>query len=717
MCFVSDLIIFPWEVLFLKRKKHLFLLILVLVGIIAATGILSTRIDAEQSNRTYDLVLDYTSVKDMADKSDNTLEFWLEHFRSLGVDKLGLPEATLTSLNTDHPSEVYVIDVKTLCNQYGWQSVYPAVVQELMQVPEKDDVVVICSDPDLAAWIQDAFSRRCTLPVASALADNGDTVFYLTGDGETLKGSDLLSFPLGIDPALQALAEDLGYSLIPRSTPLKKLNSELYAKDLLQTCAQLQVPYLIITGEQVPGLEDAETYSANILDYLKQTGSSLAVVETSQQSMNLVSEPLTKLVAASGENAVRVFSMWDYIQWRYKWYGYEGSEEIVNCMYRAVNERNCRVVYLKMMIEQLPNDNTEYITDSEAYTVMLNDFAGRMEKAGWKQQTVHPMGEINVGYIWAVGVALGAIAAAVLLLDLFIPLKKNLLYLLTAVGCVGAAGVLWLMPNTGRIILSIGGGIVMPLLAAALLADYLSNHTKGGNLLLACTGAMTGTALLSLVGGLFASAPLSDSSFMLEMELYRGVKFMQLIPLAGFVCYVLLAQFREPCLKFLKQDSGKRKAAVDAFLNRPILVKNLLIALLGAAVAAVFALVGSYYLARTGHTSGATTTDLEMILRNALEYYLPARPRTKEFLIGYPCIMLYVWCRRKNLNWLSVVPGLGAVVGLTSIVNTFLHIRTTFMLSLIRVTIGFGFGLVIGLIVVATAEILYRFMKKRIFHV
>lgn len=701
----------------MKHRKHLILLILILVGIAASVGILSGRIHAEQANRTYDLVLDYSSVKDMSEQSHETLEFWLEHFRTLGVDKLGLPEMTLASLNISYPSQVYLVDVNALQNQYGWQSIYPSQVQQLVQQPEKEDYLVICSNPELAAWIRDCFDRRCTLDVTSVSADNGDTIFYLTGNGEKLKGADLLNFPLGMDPSVQALAQDLGYTLIPRSTPLKYLNSDLYARDLLETFRQVGAPYLIITGEQIPGLEDAETYSSLILDHLEQNGAALAVVETSQQSMNLTSEPLDALVAASGENAVRVFSMWDYIQWRYKWYGYEGSEEIVNCMYRAVYERNCRVVYLKMMMEQLPDDSTEYITEPEAYTALLTNFQNRMSSLGYSQQTIGSMGEIHVSPILVIAVALGAVSAGMLLLDLMLPMKRKWLYLLTAVGCVCAAGVLWLIPNTGRIILSICGGIVMPLLAAVMLADSCSTESKSAGLISGCIGGVAATTLLALAGGLFASAPLSDSSFMLEMELYRGVKFMQLVPIAIFLFYMLLLRFRAPLTAFAKQDSARRKAAVDAFMDHPIRVKYLVCALLGAAVAGVFLAVGAYYLARTGHTAGATTSNLEMILRNILEERLPARPRTKEFLIGYPCIMLFIWCRRKNLTWLSIVPGLGAVIGLTSIVNTFLHIRTTFMLSLIRVGIGFAFGVVIGLIAVAIAEFLYRMIKKRIFHV
>lgn len=47
-------------------------------------------------------------------------------------------------------------------------------------------------------------------------------------------------------------------------------------------------------------------------------------------------------------------------------------------------------------------------------------------------------------------------------------------------------------------------------------------------------------------------------------------------------------------------------------------------------------------------------------------------------------------------------------IGLVSVVNTFLHIRTPFLLSLLRTGWGILFGLLIGTAVVIVAELIYR---------
>lgn len=59
----------------------------------------------------------------------------------------------------------------------------------------------------------------------------------------------------------------------------------------------------------------------------------------------------------------------------------------------------------------------------------------------------------------------------------------------------------------------------------------------------------------------------------------------------------------------------------------------------------------------------------------------------------------------------------GAVIGLTSIVNTFLHIRTIFCLSLVRVLTGFAFGVVVAVLALLVSELIYRLIKKRMLHV
>lgn len=187
--------------------------------------------------------------------------------------------------------------------------------------------------------------------------------------------------------------------------------------------------------------------------------------------------------------------------------------------------------------------------------------------------------------------------------------------------------------------------------------------------------------LTALAGGLAASVWMSGNSFFLGEQIFRGVKLAQLLPLAFFLL-----------LWAWKQWSNHR-TTLSRWLEQPVSGRTLLLG--GAAGVGVLLLlaVGVYYLARTGNSGLATA--LELRLRNALEEWFTVRPRFKEFALGLPCLVL--WCKGELPRWTEPVIGLGAMVGLVSVTNTFLHLCTPLRLSLIRTGAGWLLGGLIGL--------------------
>ena len=128
------------------------------------------------------------------------------------------------------------------------------------------------------------------------------------------------------------------------------------------------------------------------------------------------------------------------------------------------------------------------------------------------------------------------------------------------------------------------------------------------------------------------------------------------------------------------------------------------------------ALAGYYYLARTGHESSVSVSTLEMLFRNTLEESLLARPRTKEFLIAFPSVMLAVYCAVRRMPFWTALFGLAGTIGMTSVCNTFMHIRTPLYLGFVRTGYSLLFGIVVGFALMVGLEILYRlyhrFLKK-----
>jgi hypothetical protein len=314
-----------------------------------------------------------------------------------------------------------------------------------------------------------------------------------------------------------------------------------------------------------------------------------------------------------------------------------------------------------------------------------------------------------------------------MLLDLFLFFEDRQRYIVLALGvlCVLALGLV--KPHLFQVLLSMGSGVVMPALAAGWLCRHTARRRKeepepsSGRLLASAVGSALFAAAVSLCGAVMATSALSQLSYMLEIDLYRGVKLMQLIPIGIFgLAYLLVYAYEESGAKSaVLARIGERgeKGRVQRFnayfaevMRQPMKLGWMVALVQVVGVGAFVLLAGVYYIYRTGNSTNVSATELQF--RNFLENTLVARPRTKELLIGWPCLMLFIWSLRRQMNFLPLLFGLCASIGLVSIVNTFLHIRTPFLLSLLRTGWGVLFGLIIGAALVCVAELVYRLVKK-----
>ncbi len=106
---------------------------------------------------------------------------------------------------------------------------------------------------------------------------------------------------------------------------------------------------------------------------------------------------------------------------------------------------------------------------------------------------------------------------------------------------------------------------------------------------------------------------------------------------------------------------------------------------------------------------------LEVAFREFIERALLVRPRTKEFLIGYPALVFYWYVVRKG--W---IPGyreavrIVSVLAFSSAVNTFCHFHTLLSLSVIRTVNGWWLGMLIGVIAVAVINYAVIPMSKKL---
>ena len=111
------------------------------------------------------------------------------------------------------------------------------------------------------------------------------------------------------------------------------------------------------------------------------------------------------------------------------------------------------------------------------------------------------------------------------------------------------------------------------------------------------------------------------------------------------------------------------------------------------------------YLLRTGNDT-TTVSEYERLFRAMLDNVLFVRPRTKEFLFGHPLLLLAFYWGYQRDEMLPVL-ALGAI-GQISLVNTFAHIHTPVLTSLLRTINGLVLGIVIGVALILVVNLVIR---------
>ena len=350
-----------------------------------------------------------------------------------------------------------------------------------------------------------------------------------------------------------------------------------------------------------------------------------------------------------------------------------------------------------------------YITDMEVYRDMFDSLNDRLARHGISMGRASVMEDYQVARPMLLALGLGAGIGGALLPATRLPVKRRWTLLLAGAACVCVAGAWYAAPNSFRLLASFASAVVFACLAAAFFLSAAKGLSRSlpqdaGLLRILPRAALllAGAVLIALCGAMMTAAPLSSTDYMLELGIFRGVKAAQLAPLA-FFCVLFLAYYG--LFEKDRQTNTLQIRDVAGALRWTIPVWTL--ALLGAVGA-----VGYYYLARTGHETDVTVSSVEIILRNILENNLLARPRTKEFLAAFPCAMLAAYCAVRRLPFWTGLFGLVSAIGLTSVCNTFMHIRTPLYLGFVRTGYSLVLGMVLGVIYVCCFELAYRLCRR-----
>ncbi|MDD2999752.1 MAG: DUF5693 family protein, partial [Candidatus Riflebacteria bacterium] len=342
---------------------------------------------------------------------------------------------------------------------------------------------------------------------------------------------------------------------------------------------------------------------------------------------------------------------------------------------RAVKDRSLKMLYIrcffqddKRFIENLVNFNLDY----------LNKTVKELNSAGFKvaanstecmNEPRHLVGRLSPFEILAAGLALLLGFPILLRISFWETLGGNplLAYVLANIGAF------FIFPSTTFVAASGLVGAVSYSCIGVILAMNGLDKMRSRSFFAIMPGFVAKMVLPSVFGGILIAGLYSEIEYLLKFEQFRGIKLAFMLPLLITGLWSL----------------KKYGRGVFGLLHRPV---NPLGVMLLSVVAAGTVL----YLLRSGNATFLKPSEMEDAFRTFLENTLVARPRNKEFLVGYPAGLLFIFFfLRQNYQILPLL-AIFMQMGQVSVVNSLCHFHTPLYLSLLRVVNGFWLGILVG---------------------
>lgn len=343
---------------------------------------------------------------------------------------------------------------------------------------------------------------------------------------------------------------------------------------------------------------------------------------------------------------------------------------------RGIKERNVRLIYVHPFFD-IPNGRTalEYNLD---YFSRLKE---AIVKNGFSVGLASGPKGVQVSGGQVLILSLGVLVGLILLIGIFYSLKDWMVYALLAIGLAASAAMLLLGSLAfSQKIWALAAAIIFP--AWAVLSEVSREEyikPKKGYPYVDIALIILNITANTMIGALLIIGLLADSSFMLGANVFTGVKIALVAPM------LIIAYF----LFFHQGEEGTLKGKIARIWNMSLSIKTITYVFIGLVLLAVL-------LARSGNFT-IPVPGFEKLARQFLEQVMIVRPRTKEFLIGYPALFLglyyYLTNRGQRFSWLLIIIGSIAMI---SALNSFCHVHTPLILSLVRGINGLVLGLAFG---------------------
>lgn len=488
---------------------------------------------------------------------------------------------------------------------------------------------------------------------------------------------------LGFDAQRIAKCREMGFDIALRAR-VGDEKSQSYAANLDAIIKQNDVKYLVIKQNK-----KERAFAAPLEDVIAANDLTVVLTENMSQLSNEMPKGYESYVTSSGGKVMRCYeTLKNPLRTLSADSGSQNAGELLyHHMINSARDRNTEFV----AINQIDDGSGDITAAIEATSYAAAKFEAWMQNLGYESgKPVSLKGyEPQRRTASAGGAALAVMMALVCVL---ITLKKRSAALEYAaiIASLGAFGISFVMPD---VIIMLYPTLFAPVAACfafsvSIGACHKANENHGLFLTALCTFGAAAAALA--LGAFGLGSLLSGADYYLNDAIFRGVKLTLVLPVAYAICSMWIY---EDCRFDLRSAIGKIK------------LWHVLVALAAIAVAAV-------YVMRSGN---AKISPLENQIRNFIAELSGARPRTKEFLIGWPMLAVAAVCIKcTSPKLLRTLVCVGSSVVFASVTNTFCHVFTDFATSSLRTFNGIVFALPIVIAVFALGTVIVKKQNSEI---
>jgi hypothetical protein len=634
--------------LLLIRQKYLKMVavLLLLIGIGTSLVLDFYRVKAEQRNNTVEILVDYDELHTLAVAQHVPLQTVAQRFRAAGATGVVIRERSVEELKDS--GKLVMLKGSELALQ---QSLQRDFLKGL--TPVREHTYLLLTEQELFTETARNLQAKKTGVKAAQYGD-----WYVIALPLTLKEQEKLGVGFPHRELQEITAARL--TVVPRIRSWGQAGPE-------------PLDVLVESLQQIPGLS-LLTFNDEVLP--ATPGHLAEKLGTFQVPVGLFEfynqQGLSNLALLLGKKAVRVHCISENDMVRLN------EDMALDRFNLAVSERNIRALYVRLFGMKQPEGALERGLS------FISRVRENVQAEGLQVGPASQLPGLPYSRYLILAIGLGVLGGVLLLCRNFLP--PGWTAAVGLVGLLGWVGLLYVQPLLARKAFALLAAVVFPVLAVITLVRE-KKRTIPETLL-----TFLQMAGISFLGAVLMTGLLADKSFMLKLDQFSGVKIAHLVPL-------LLV----PLYFFWKKHRQNLRETVRRFLKAPLLVWYALAGVFLLAVAAI-------YLLRTGNEASALVSSGELWLRDTLDQLLFVRPRTKEFLIGHPLMVLLLYYGYTQPRFPLLFLG---IIGQISLVNTYAHLHTPLLISLLRSFHGLWLGILLGLLLIAVVRFAAGWLGRR----